>query len=371
MSSVSPVASPVDRADAHPVRCHAAASGLPCRSATGCHPGRVPDDDAYWRWRDALLKHPDGRAVGGEPCVRCDNPIPPTAVWSQRDRHVCSSECSMKLARWFTRARDAGKFDTTPEPLPNPRTAPVPSRFATLGPDSPVPYEFDGYGPLPGDIVERHGAVTAYELWPADAAGVNAEHGPHGWFVATHLGSGMVQMHAATAGGEASRTQWGEYNPDGTRRTHGEPWNWQGSSYRWAREIAHDLTPDGTPYNWQANVCVPAAAAHRVGTETPAYAAFAAARARSTASTARHSRRVRLADATVERFDPVEIYDRDGWICALCHQPIDPQLRWPEPMSVSLDHVVPLVGLGEHSRANTQASHWICNVRKGGRLVQG
>ena len=110
-------------------------------------------------------------------------------------------------------------------------------------------------------------------------------------------------------------------------------------------------------------VAVPKDAPHVHRQETPAYRKFAAARA--TASTSRHTRRVRLEGATVERFDRREIYERDAWTCQLCGQPIDSSLAWPEFMSASLDHVMPLAANGEHSRANTQAAHWLCNVRKG------
>ena len=74
--------------------------------------------------------------------------------------------------------------------------------------------------------------------------------------------------------------------------------------------------------------------------------------------------------ATAERFDPLEVYEREGWVCGLCVKPVDRGLSWPDPMSPSLDHVVPLSANGEHSRANTQLAHWICYVRKGARLAE-
>ena len=38
-------------------------------------------------------------------------------------------------------------------------------------------------------------------------------------------------------------------------------------------------------------------------------------------------------------------------------------------MSASLDHVMPLIAGGQHTRHNTQIAHWICNVRKGARAT--
>lgn len=81
-------------------------------------------------------------------------------------------------------------------------------------------------------------------------------------------------------------------------------------------------------------------------------------------------RRARLSAATTEVFDSAEIYERDAWICGLCGGEIDRTLRSPHPDSPSIDHIVPLALGGAHSRANTQAAHLGCNVRKGARLIE-
>lgn len=64
-------------------------------------------------------------------------------------------------------------------------------------------------------------------------------------------------------------------------------------------------------------------------------------------------------------FKPASVYERDGWQCGICHQPIDRTLHHPDRMSVSLDHVVPLSRGGSHTPDNCQAAHWWCNVLKG------
>jgi 5-methylcytosine-specific restriction endonuclease McrA len=66
----------------------------------------------------------------------------------------------------------------------------------------------------------------------------------------------------------------------------------------------------------------------------------------------------------VEYFKNTEIFERDGWACQLCGLPIDRDARKPDPLSVSLDHIVPISLGGAHSRANTQCAHLSCNVRK-------
>lgn len=82
------------------------------------------------------------------------------------------------------------------------------------------------------------------------------------------------------------------------------------------------------------------------------------------------ARRARLRHAFVETFDRLEIFQRDGWICGLCELPVDPALSWPDPMSPSLDHIVPIALGGKHSRANAQCTHLTCNVHKGARLAE-
>lgn len=68
--------------------------------------------------------------------------------------------------------------------------------------------------------------------------------------------------------------------------------------------------------------------------------------------------------ADAEKFDYAEIYERDGWICGICTEPVDRDLAWPDPMSVSLDHIIPVSRGGRHSRDNAQCSHLTCNIRK-------
>lgn len=81
------------------------------------------------------------------------------------------------------------------------------------------------------------------------------------------------------------------------------------------------------------------------------------------------ARKARLRDAFVESFDRLEIFERDGWICQICREPVDREARFPHPASPSLDHIVPIARGGEHSRANAQTACLGCNVRKGVRLI--
>ncbi|MEK9524015.1 HNH endonuclease [Streptomyces venezuelae] len=81
-------------------------------------------------------------------------------------------------------------------------------------------------------------------------------------------------------------------------------------------------------------------------------------------------RRMRMEQArTSEVFSPLDVHTRDGWTCRLCQRPIDPQVAWPDPMSVSVDHIVPLSKGGLHAMINVQSAHLGCNSRKGDRLA--
>jgi hypothetical protein len=55
--------------------------------------------------------------------------------------------------------------------------------------------------------------------------------------------------------------------------------------------------------------------------------------------------------------------------CGLCEGELDPGLRHPDPLSKSLDHIIPLALGGTHEASNLQWAHLVCNVRKGARSI--
>lgn len=71
----------------------------------------------------------------------------------------------------------------------------------------------------------------------------------------------------------------------------------------------------------------------------------------------------------VEQFCPADVYERDGWTCGICGEPVGRDLGWPDPLSVSLDHIVPLSLGGEHTWANVRCSHLRCNTARGNRVA--
>ena len=73
--------------------------------------------------------------------------------------------------------------------------------------------------------------------------------------------------------------------------------------------------------------------------------------------------------------------DKDGWakaayekakkiiygsqsVCAICGRPVNFDLKFPNPWSATLDHIIPMSKGGGHTWDNVQIAHAICNSRK-------
>lgn len=57
-------------------------------------------------------------------------------------------------------------------------------------------------------------------------------------------------------------------------------------------------------------------------------------------------------------------------ICAICGRPVDKSIKSPDPLSPSVDHIVPIVKGGHPSDINNlQLTHRACNRAKGTKLV--
>lgn len=80
-------------------------------------------------------------------------------------------------------------------------------------------------------------------------------------------------------------------------------------------------------------------------------------------------RRARQMNAFVEDVDLEVLWERDRGVCGICHEPVDQSLAWPDKWSKTCDHIVPLAKGGEHSYANAQLAHAVCNSRKNDRIL--
>jgi 5-methylcytosine-specific restriction endonuclease McrA len=72
------------------------------------------------------------------------------------------------------------------------------------------------------------------------------------------------------------------------------------------------------------------------------------------------TRRARKKNAFVESVDPRVVLERSSGTCGICGEPIEGDFH--------VDHIVPLSRGGEHSYANTQATHPRCNWDKGDKI---
>lgn len=60
------------------------------------------------------------------------------------------------------------------------------------------------------------------------------------------------------------------------------------------------------------------------------------------------------------------IYERDGWVCQLCSEPVDPDLGPFDAWAATLDHIVPRSHtlIPDHRPENLQLAHRWCNSVK-------
>ncbi|MFJ2779713.1 HNH endonuclease [Kitasatospora sp. NPDC087315] len=333
--------------------------------------GGVGNDSEYWQWRDEVLKT-ESRAKGGEPCRLCGEAIAPTAHWKQRDRHVCSPRCNATLNRRLNRQIERGEVSPPTVNAPDPQPSRGPQVFRTLPQDSPFPYEFLGYSPKPGDLVERHGSRTVYlplsVLLPENIPWQVTAGAPDHWRLdrvvfALHEETGSTCFYEVDESGTPTSLLLGQYLGLHKVDTY-TPFEARGRTWRWYQEIIRDIDQDGNEYTWTAHVCgfqdIPTL-------WTPAYVARSQRLKRISAAASSYASRMRRLgqEGEIERLDPQAIFERDGWVCQICHTAVDPALSWPDMWCATLDHRVPVTAGGDHTSDNVQLSHWMCNLRKG------
>lgn len=82
------------------------------------------------------------------------------------------------------------------------------------------------------------------------------------------------------------------------------------------------------------------------------------------------ARRARAAGASViEIFDRFEIFERDGYRCQICGELAVIDGNPFDPLSATVDHIVPLSRGGSHCRTNAQCAHLACNSAKQDHLL--
>ena len=58
-------------------------------------------------------------------------------------------------------------------------------------------------------------------------------------------------------------------------------------------------------------------------------------------------------------------------VCGICGKPVNKNLKYPDPMSPVIDHIIP-INKGGHPSAieNLQLAHWSCNRQKSDKLYK-
>ena len=57
-------------------------------------------------------------------------------------------------------------------------------------------------------------------------------------------------------------------------------------------------------------------------------------------------------------------------VCAICGRPVDKTLRFPHPMSPTIDHIIPIEKGGHPSDiSNLQLAHFACNRQKSTKIL--
>ena len=67
------------------------------------------------------------------------------------------------------------------------------------------------------------------------------------------------------------------------------------------------------------------------------------------------------------KYEPIDrkrVFERDGWMCYICHEPLHREYDPNDPLSPTIDHVLALNNGGSHTYDNVRACHAICNSRK-------
>lgn len=61
------------------------------------------------------------------------------------------------------------------------------------------------------------------------------------------------------------------------------------------------------------------------------------------------------------------VYLNSNGECGICAEHIDSRLTYPDPMSMSIDHIIPRSQGGSHKIDNLRAAHLLCNAKRGAK----
>lgn len=70
-----------------------------------------------------------------------------------------------------------------------------------------------------------------------------------------------------------------------------------------------------------------------------------------------------------DMIDREDVFDFFGWVCIVCDKEIEKHLEYPDKMSATLEHIIPLSKGGTHTWDNVAPSHLLCNGQKGSETM--
>lgn len=136
----------------------------------------------------------------------------------------------------------------------------------------------------------------------------------------------------------------------------------------WMRHLIAERTTPRKPRKFFAGTCV---ICHTlfvdVTTAQTCSRECAAIKLRDDKNEHRQRRRARELAALVTPVNRRAIYERDAWKCQICRCRVLKTLRYPDLMSASIDHIIPLSQGGTHEPANVRLTHFLCNSTRGDR----
>lgn len=75
-------------------------------------------------------------------------------------------------------------------------------------------------------------------------------------------------------------------------------------------------------------------------------------------------RKARRKQVKIVPYREADIFDRDGWVCQLCHKKVNKRLRYPNARCATIDHILPISLGGDDASYNVQLAHFSCNSAK-------
>lgn len=83
----------------------------------------------------------------------------------------------------------------------------------------------------------------------------------------------------------------------------------------------------------------------------------------------RHRRRAQVRATFVGDVDLAAKWIEQAGCCGICAAPLDRTLRYPHPLSPSVDHIIPLSKGGGHTQDNLAWTCLVCNLAKGSDIL--